>query len=740
MSISFEYRAPPGTTTEAGESWSFGDEVQVVRIGRDPQQCQVALLSNVTTFGREHCRIVFQSGRYALETDSLHRVFWNDKEVFAGATLDGEGRLRLGAEGPTLFTRILSRNELPQTDQRSLGESPLLLARRADSLSKRGLWIGIATALILAVCGIAAFNSIWGLGRQIDQGTAQSKQLAVKLAQEAAAKPTPIVWANIFDRAAPSIGLVMIRDADGNDRAAATAWVVDADRRQFATNSHVGKLLAQLNSTTKLVVRTTGANSADFEIVSATIHPGYDAFSEAWDDYAPARSEQAPPELIRSAGPAYDVALLQASDPGPPFPPALRIADDSALEKLVAGQPLGAIGFPMEGLALGGVNVKQPVPFRHLAYIAAVTDYFGRPGDEQNPRYLVQHAIPSTGGASGSPILNDRGEVIAVHNAGNVIGDMNGVRVEASAMIFFSQRADLVRELLKDRAQDLQAQRVASWQKSLRAEYVPAVRILRAEFMSEAKTQCAELFEANELVAAAMLEPIPLVTTALDPQKEASTLLGRWTFDAPRSTRYLAFATTENSSGAIAMSVQTSITTDNAATGSQGSPDWRVTSNFLAVAGEQVTLEVSGTVGDFPVTLEVFAAEPGDMETEELIEKRIESWLLEHDSEIVETIVDQMVKLKKTAGVNQLQLDLNLAKPGTYLCVVVPEQFDALRVEARQPSKTAEPPWFSESRLGLTTWASGEISDAGAVQFAITAKAAEDCRVRVLRVKDSSSP
>jgi len=51
--------------------------------------------------------------------------------------------------------------------------------------------------------------------------------------------------------------------------------------------------------------------------------------------------------------------------------------------------------------------------------ITAVTDYWGSQADEGD-RLLVQHNLPSTGGASGSPIFDQNGEVVAVLCAGNI--------------------------------------------------------------------------------------------------------------------------------------------------------------------------------------------------------------------------------------------------------------------------------------------------------------------------------
>jgi type II secretory pathway pseudopilin PulG len=734
MSITFEYHAPDQASGTTPQTWAFGDNVRLIRLGRDPAKCDVALLSQSTAFGREHCTLVQQAGRYALQLDSVHRVFWCGKEVLPGETLEGDGELRLGIEGPILKTRIVSNSDLPPTDQSALGESPV---RRVAAASQRGVWLGLASLLAIAVSGVLCsyyFKDMWTqIEVQQSANSKQEKQIrdAIDLASDAAKRPPPTNWAEVFDQVAPSIGLVMIRDADGTAKPLATAWSVDQKERLFATNAHVGKLVEQLRDTQRLIVRSPGPKPLDFEITNAVIHPGYDAFISTWSDFAPCKRGGSTPEPVGSAGAAYDVALLQASKEGPQFPAALPLADDSTLEKLAAGQGLGSIGFPMEGLSLGGVNAQQPVPIRHLAYVAANTDYFGRPGNADNPRHLVQHAIPSTGGASGSPILNDRGQVVAVHNAGNVIGTIEGVRVEASAQIFFSQRADLVGELLGNAAAARQDQRIAAWTQSLRAEYVSAVSLLRPAYLDDAKILAEAQFSANELVSAGTSDPIRLS----DPT-EGSTpgTNGRWSFVAPETGRYLAFAFTENSNAALTLEVHRS-NADVQRSERSDSEGWRASTTFLAAAGETIALLVEGGTATYPVALEVRQVRPADIQTERLVQDRIENWLLRNDAEVIGDSVDRTLEAED----RQFTLDVSL-DPGSYLYVVVPPRYDAIKVDVRDGELNS-----TESRLGLSLWGRFDVADAQdaseerKVTFNIVTLESQKCQLKVVKIKPSEA-
>lgn len=67
----------------------------------------------------------------------------------------------------------------------------------------------------------------------------------------------------------------------------------------------------------------------------------------------------------------------------------------------------------------------------------------------------MQHNLGATGGASGSPIFNAKGEIVAILNAGNIIGSVsfesgNVVRAPSSVMVNFAQRVDLLRDIWPD--------------------------------------------------------------------------------------------------------------------------------------------------------------------------------------------------------------------------------------------------------------------------------------------------
>ena len=69
---------------------------------------------------------------------------------------------------------------------------------------------------------------------------------------------------------------------------------------------------------------------------------------------------------------------------------------------------------------------------------------------EGGPPQLIEHSLPSAGGASGSPIFDAHGQVIALLSGGNNIASKDG-RIPNAALVNFAQRVDILRELIDGR-------------------------------------------------------------------------------------------------------------------------------------------------------------------------------------------------------------------------------------------------------------------------------------------------
>ena len=124
-----------------------------------------------------------------------------------------------------------------------------------------------------------------------------------------------------------------------------------------------------------------------------------------------------------------------------------ELADKETLHNLKSGMSIAFLGFPMENLQENNVNIDNPVASMQSGIIVAVSDFDMKDaGGDGN--FLLRHNLPATGGASGSPIFNKDGEVVALLFSGNVhVKFQNGELVERTAnaaQINFGVRVDMM--------------------------------------------------------------------------------------------------------------------------------------------------------------------------------------------------------------------------------------------------------------------------------------------------------
>jgi hypothetical protein len=220
-----------------------------------------------------------------------------------------------------------------------------------------------------------------------------------------------------------------------------TAWAIRHDT--FATNSHITEPVIKLLKNGYDVYIVLNKNPRKrYRVVRAISHPRYGEVKRNFDG-------------VRSLGATYDVGLLKIDGKADvTFP----LASEDELRKLDAGYRVAYLGFPMEGLVNGNVDVRNPVATMQSGIITAVSDYWqGNSGFENN--VLIRHNLGATGGASGSPLFNANGEVVGILNAGNVIMQVQKVgqgkqgavldvrRTPNAAMVNFGQRVDLINQI-----------------------------------------------------------------------------------------------------------------------------------------------------------------------------------------------------------------------------------------------------------------------------------------------------
>ncbi len=515
----------------------FGDDLPQLALGRDPQRCAIVFPAEDVHVGREHCALRRELGRYRLVLNKAHLVLVNGQPAIDDQELDQTADLQLGRDGPKLVVETCGSPALPATQSDGhpqIGKTTML--RDAETRAQRStlLALGVLVALLAAAGTVywlwgrqqqtnqatrtavtKAFEEVGRKVRKVDERVGQADQKAgqfdreigkvkahldrvqVQLVDEKQLTKTQIGALNelkskfvrveqdlsqsgrklneALRQAVPSVYLVLTRDPAKHEKAVATCWVVDQQRGIVATNAHVAEEFDNLAEQHSMIIRSSGNPPQDFEIKSVRVHPGFGQFCDLWDQYAPAvRTGIDELESIRAAGGGCDAALMFVEHPQG-LGPALRLASDATLQGLKECDPIGYVGFPVENLVLGGTNPKMPTPTLHHAYVTALTDYFGISKTDWTERQLIQHSLPTTGGASGSPLILASGDVVGLNSAGNIIrilqregqGTLRFSRIATGAQINFGQRVDLLRELLSGTEQSAQAKRLQRWKEQL---------------------------------------------------------------------------------------------------------------------------------------------------------------------------------------------------------------------------------------------------------------------------------
>ncbi|MFV1958615.1 MAG: trypsin-like peptidase domain-containing protein [Planctomycetota bacterium] len=508
----------------AGRIYVFEDDQDSIVVGRDPDRCDVVLPPELTAVGREHLELRRSLGRYRVRHGADHPVLLDGKPILNDTELPEVAALQLGPEGPVMVVQTLGAATVPPTIDHTdtTPDVPTLLVDVVERsrVNRRIAAFTALVLLVLAVVGVLAFRDtgarvrdvsdeqvrvramlaseastretlaeeqrratqalaghIEGLDRSIEKIQPDVSGLRKAVAgmgprmqgmEERVARLGPRIR-SALQAAAPSVYLVMVRKGSGLEAALGSAWV--AKKGTLVTNAHVGRAFETIRkdprfADAELFVRAPGPRPRDHDVVRIVTHPGWQVFRKLWEEYRPTDVDLAGHlnPLVTSG--AADVALLEVTG-GDDLAPTLLIAPQEDLERLKAGDVVGSVGYPSEDMASGGVNPARPSPTTQIAHITAMTNFFLAP-DEPSGTLLVQHSLPAAGGASGSPILDENGHVVAVLNAGNVTVGGLGQRIPSAVLVNFAQRADLVRELLDGTAAKHQVARTKRWREGIR--------------------------------------------------------------------------------------------------------------------------------------------------------------------------------------------------------------------------------------------------------------------------------
>lgn len=390
-----------------------------------------------TVSGR-HLTLEYRGGDWWAKDASKDGTFLEGKKI-ASEKLSPGTVVELGRGGPKVqidFTaavavsapapgvRASSAPSIPPPVSSPAAPSPSAAAQPAPAAKSGGSGPIIAVAAVLV---LALAVAGWFFRDKLGFGQSPEKALA-----------------QVAKDHADAVGLVVIvhpKLSGGKPTAMATAWAVAP--RVYATNSHVSQPVREvLENGGSAYIVVNRSPDKKIKITRAVVHPRYGK-----------------PELNfegkSHAVPAYDVGLLHTDENAPKV---FKLAKRSELEKLDSGYRIGYLGFPMEGMAGGGVEIRSPVATMQSGIVTSITDYWLAQANYEK-RLLVQHNLGATGGASGSPIFNAKGEIVAILNAGNIIGSVSFesgtvVRAPSSVMVNFAQRVDLLRDIWPDYPKD----------------------------------------------------------------------------------------------------------------------------------------------------------------------------------------------------------------------------------------------------------------------------------------------
>lgn len=562
---------------EAGRVYDFPDSQALVVVGRHPS-CDVVLPPDWTSVSRYHLGFERKLGRYRLVLQNDNPVWVDGDEAFEGDELPPLSKLALGEpDGPRLKVEVLVEDDgLPPTRRHAHHDSAARVAAAAARRVRLGL--SLAAALVVAlVMGLSwmrhteqqALSALVsrGAGPQADEQLAEALRGAVR-----------------------SVYLVAAKDAQGITPFG-TAFVVEGGL--LVTSAHVAEQFKEMGAGLTLVVRAAGMPVRDLKVVKVTMHPHYRRFEDAWRAYGPlAAGAGGTNRPIVEAG-GYDVALLQVAERhqlGPPLP----LAADTDLMALQPGDPAGYVGFPMESAALGGVNLDDPEAQLQIGRLTALTDFFLVKSDLAD-RQLLQHSLPVQGGASGSPLIDRRGQVIGVVSGGNLVEiNAQGTRVPTGIGVNFAQRADLVREVLAGDAAAKTAEREALWSRRLK------------RYQNEVDVAIADWAGSHGAGA------IPPALTQLDGHIEENARydMPAWVtrYSVPKAGWYLFLATSRGRENIDMMLIEDTAKGPKLV-GMDNSPDHYPAIEFAGTAGNELQVVIPGPVGT-DVHLRVFWLPP----------------------------------------------------------------------------------------------------------------------------------
>jgi Trypsin-like peptidase domain/FHA domain len=436
----------------AGATLEIDPQLDRVTFGRQ-LDCQVVFDPEHTLVSRQHFALVRKppgpAGHWTIELFGEPFVAVNGVPADFGQRVPPSAKFELGKIGGPSFTVDVVPDppvgNLELTAKQQDVEPPRLIAIRADTAARYARWVGGAALVVAVAGGATALYNQYSARADALRFSRSLQGLDDRLAREANLR----IGADIRAHLARAVYHVQLQDRSGGRRSTGTAWVVGP--HLLATNSHVALARQGLRTGEKLIVRAPGPNGKVYEVVEHKLHPAYAPF------IAFVRSDRRFLRTFRNNLSelgfinGYDVATLRVRE-DLPANAILELASADDLRALSAGSSVGTAGYPSENLVSSSALLLGVTPELHVGTVTGLTDFFLLPTDA-NHQQLVHHDLPSTGGASGSPIVGSSGRVVALLSAGNMFG-VDGRRIPNAALINYGQRVDMLRDLIAGQAEE----------------------------------------------------------------------------------------------------------------------------------------------------------------------------------------------------------------------------------------------------------------------------------------------
>lgn len=362
-----------------------------------------------------HCEILWKNGAYAVrDKESRNGTYINGQKIGAEAPLPSGAVLRLGEKGPEF---LVTYGQAVAPEPRPAGGAPagakqgiglmtlegkLNEAKREVRREHRSRMLVFAGLLgmFLMVCGIVVAVK-WD---EIKARLSRQEQDITKIEGE------KVDFAKVNENSQGAVYGVFFHGWNNAGKElwlfSGTAFAVNRAKGILGTNAHVAKGASDaVAKGVEVVVVKSGDPRYAYRVKQMYCHPDFKTLGDS-------RAFKCPDVGI------LEVETRTISGENLPFPSVLQPVGPRDAEGIKAGMPVCLIGYPGEfdtdyQRLADSANVAKCL----VGSIGAVLKFNGGPATGTNFEEF-QHTCAATPGTSGSPMLDAKGRVIALHYSG----------------------------------------------------------------------------------------------------------------------------------------------------------------------------------------------------------------------------------------------------------------------------------------------------------------------------------